>query len=57
MKNKSIINYFPYKIFQKNSQNLNKKLLNVNSTEGGFKHKKDVIDISKNLKSVAISNK
>ena len=57
MKNKNRINYFPYKIFQKNSQNLNKKFLNVNSTEGGFKHKKFVIDISKNLKSVAISNK
>ena len=60
---KKRINYFPYKIFQKNSQINNqrastgKNLPFFNSFEMPIKHKKIVIDISKNLKSVAISNK
>lgn len=61
---KKKINYFPYKIFQKNSQinnnrsSINKRLPVFNSFQmETTKHKKIVIDISKNLKSVAISNK
>ena len=58
MKNylKRKINYSPYKIFQKNYQINNiKKLPIFNSSSS--EHKKIVINISKNLKSVAISNK
>ena len=54
---KKKINYFPYKIFQRNCQyNNNKKLPIFNCSEISG-HKKIVINISKNLKSVAISNK
>ena len=57
---KKNINYFPYKIFQRNQTNPNSKLNKIadfNSVELFPQHKKVVIDISKNLKSVAISSK
>ena len=55
---KKLANYCPYKIFQKCSQiNNNKKLFNFNSYEATNSHQKLVIDISKNIKSVAKSNK
>ena len=51
-------NYFPYKIFQRNSRMYNKKkMIYFNSYELPKLNKKIVIDISKSLKSVAISNK
>ena len=50
--------YSPYKIFQKNFQyNRNKTLKNYRNCQFPTLNKKIVIDISKNLKSVAISNK
>ena len=49
--------YFPYKIFQKNNQTSNSNVYNYNNSQFPMLHKKIVIDISKNLKSVAISNK
>ena len=56
------LNYSPYNIFERNSPlnnrtSTNNKLPIFNSFELPPKHKKIVIDISKNLKSVAISNK
>ena len=51
-------NYFPYKIFQKNNHinhNINRKNNNLNFFP--TKKKNSIIDISKNLKSVAVSNK
>jgi hypothetical protein len=54
---KKKINYFPYKIFQKNIKNRPSKMTSFNSTESFPQHKKLVLDISKDLKSVAISNK
>ena len=55
---KKKINYFPYKIFQRNSRMYNKqKMIYFNSYELPKLNKKIVIDISKSLKSVAISNK
>ena len=54
---KKKINYFPYKIFQKNIENRPTKMPSFNSAESFPQHKKLVLDISKDLKSVAISNK
>ena len=54
---KKKMNYFPYKIFQKNIVNKPNKMPSFNSTQSFPKHNKLVLDISKNLKSVAISNK
>ena len=49
--------YFPYKIFQKSNQNRNKNLSNYSNSHAPTLHNKIVIDTSKNLKSVAMSNK
>ena len=49
--------FYPYKIFQKNSQFNNINLSNNTNSTFPLMHKKIVIDISKSLKSVAISNK
>ena len=54
---KKKMNYFPYKIFQKNIINRPSKMPSFTSTESFPHHKKLVLDISKDLKSVAISNK
>ena len=54
---KKKMNYFPYKIFQKNIINRPSKMPSFTSTESFPQHKKLVLDISKDLKSVAISNK
>ena len=54
---KKKINYFPYKIFQKNIQNRPNNMPSFNSGESFPQHKKLILDISKDLKSVAISNK
>ena len=64
MKINTKINYFPYKVFQRNTQIYNNNNHNNRLNKGYFKsyefplkYKKSIIDISKNLKSVAISNK
>ena len=54
IKLKNNINYFPYKIFQRN--NTNEKISIFNHSQIP-QYRNIVIDISKNLKSVAISNK